>query len=252
MCAWPEKLSPASEWMNAALSFFYPEMCQYCTEERATPEQGFVCSTCRKNLRFLRPPFCDRCGLAFEGNITATFVCSNCSELTLHFRKARSALLAEGMLLEIIHQYKYNRALWFEPLLSACLIEAAAEELRNESWDLMVPVPLHRLKEREREFNQAERLARRLSAAAGIPMNARLLRRVQPTRTQTRLTRKERLENVRKAFALFGRKRLNGERIVLIDDVFTTGATTSACARVLRDAGAADVCVWTLARGGLN
>jgi ComF family protein len=117
---------------------------------------------------------------------------------------------------------------------------------------MIVPVPLHPLKESEREFNQAHRLACRLSDACGIPVQSKVLKRVQPTRTQTRLTRNERLENVRKAFALSGGTRLNGKQIILVDDVFTTGATTSACAKVLMDAGAADVCVWTVARGGLQ
>jgi len=95
----------------------------------------------------------------------------------------------------------------------------------------------------------AERLAARLSSATGIPVHKRLLRRVVATRTQTRLSRKERLANVRRAFAMRSSQRLQGARIVLVDDVFTTGATASACAGVLRAAGAGEVCVWTVARG---
>ena len=105
--------------------------------------------------------------------------------------------------MEVMHRYKYNQALWFERFLANCLVERAVPELRKEPWDLIVPVPLHPRKEKEREFNQAERLARRLSRASGIPTSKRILRRAEPTRTQTRLSRKERLENVRKAFALF-------------------------------------------------
>ena len=114
---------------------------------------------------------------------------------------------------------------------------------------MIVPVPLHGLKEQEREFNQAERLARRLGAATGIPVNARLLRRVTPTRTQTLLSRSERAANVRHAFAHREGHSARGRSIVLVDDVLTTGATTNACARVLRAAGASQVCVWTVARG---
>jgi len=240
------------KWFNAAIGFFYPEVCQYCRQERATPDEGFICSECRKNLKWIEAPFCDRCGLPFGGEISTVFVCNNCNDLTLHFRKARSAVLFEEIMMEVMHRYKYNQALWFERFLANCLVEQAVPELRKEPWDIIVPVPLHPRKEKEREFNQAERLARQLSRASGIPMSKRILRRVEPTRTQTRLSRKERLENVRKAFALFPGTHLNGQRIVLIDDVFTTGATSSSCAKVLRDAGAADVCVWTVARGGLN
>jgi predicted amidophosphoribosyltransferase len=88
-----------------------------------------------------------------------------------------------------------------------------------------------------------------LGAATGIPVNDRLVKRTVPTRTQTKLTREERIANMKNAFALCNGARLNGERIVLVDDVFTTGATTSACAKALRTAGAGDVCVWTVARG---
>jgi ComF family protein len=166
-----------------------------------------------------------------------------------HFQSARSAVVARDPVLEVIHRYKYQRALWFEPFLAELLIRAAVPVLDQQKPSMIVPVPLHPTKQREREFNQADRLARRLGLAMRIPVNKRLLRRVVPTRTQTQLSRQERLANVHNAFAMRGGRRLNGERIVLVDDVLTTGATTSACARVLRAAGAGEVCVWTVARG---
>jgi ComF family protein len=237
-------------WLDAALAFVYPEACQICGEARATSAEGFVCAECWRQVRFIRPPFCERCGLPFEGDITTSFECANCCEMELHFVSARSAVVAKGMVLDVIHRYKYSRALWFENFLADLLIREAAPVLRKEKWDWIVPVPLHISKQREREFNQAECLARHLSRAIDVPINKRLLRRVTATRTQTLLTRPERAENVRKAFALRERgRKLGGERIVLLDDVFTTGATTSACARVLREAGAGEVCVWTVARG---
>ena len=108
--------------------------------------------------------------------ITTSFQCSNCRELELQFSKARSAALADAMLLDIIHRYKYSRALWFEPFLAGLLINAATPGLLSEQWDLIVPVPLHSLKRTEREFNQAERLARQLSDATQISLECRLLR----------------------------------------------------------------------------
>jgi ComF family protein len=157
--------------------------------------------------------------------------------------------LAHDIARDVIHRYKYNRALWFEPFLADLLIRQAKPELAEEQWDLIVPVPLYPAKEREREFNQADRLARRLSRATGIALNNKLLRRVVATRTQTLLSREERMANVKNAFSIRGARQLKGERIVLVDDVFTTGATTSACAKALAAAGAGDVCVWTVARG---
>jgi competence protein ComFC len=234
---------------DAALGFLYPNVCQICNSERATAAEGFVGAQCWRGVRFIKPPFCERCGLPFEGDITTKFECTNCREMELHFTSARSAVSASGVVLEAIHRYKYQRALWFEPFLADLLIRQAKPELSDGKWNWIVPVPLHPMKRREREFNQAERLANCLSAAMEIPVNARLLKRVVPTRTQTLLTREERAANMRKAFAMRDGHKLNGERIILLDDVFTTGATTSACAKVLLAAGAGEVCVWTVARG---
>lgn len=236
-------------WVNAGLGLLYPEVCQLCHALRATPAEGYVCGECRAKVRFIQEPFCERCGRPYQGDITTRFECANCQEMEWHFQSARSAVVARDPVLEVIHRYKYQRALWFEPFLGELLIRAAAPGLDAQRPDLIVPVPLHPAKQREREFNQAERLARRLGAATQIPVNKRLVQRVLQTRTQTQLSRPERLANVRNAFALRPGQRLNGERIVLVDDVFTTGATTSACAGVLVAAGASSVCVWTVARG---
>jgi ComF family protein len=149
----------------------------------------------------------------------------------------------------VILRYKYQRQLWFEPFLTRCLLRRAVPELARLKPSLVVPVPLHPVKEREREFNQATRLAAPLAAALGIPLNVRLLQRVSYTVTQTRLSRAGRAQNMHGVFAVRPGVRLSGQVVVLVDDVFTTGATTNACAKVLRAAGAAEVWVWTVARG---
>lgn len=241
--------NPIQLWANAGLNFIFPEVCQLCQHERATPGEGYVCAQCWRQVRFIRAPFCERCGLPFEGDISTKFECANCREMDLHFVSARSAVVAKGLVLEIIHRYKYQQALWFQPFLADLLAREAATVLHAGRWDFIAPVPLHPLKERERGFNQAAHLAAALSTAVKIPLNKNLLRRIEPTRTQTQLTRAERAANVRRAFAVRPGVKLHGERIVLVDDVFTTGATTSACARALLGAGAGAVCVWTVARG---
>ncbi len=242
-------------WLDAAAGFFYPNACQICGSERATAQEGYLCARCRSRpgaIRFITAPFCQRCGLPYEGEITAAFECSNCRQMKLHFASARAAVVAGDFLLEIIHRYKYRRAIWFEPFLADLLVRAAMPHLSAASWDLIVPIPLHPLKKREREFNQAERLAARLSVATSLPVHPRLLKRIEATRTQTMLTREQRSANVRHAFAFWGKKPLEGQRIVLLDDVLTTGATSSACAKVLLENGAGWVCVWTVARGLLK
>jgi len=242
-------VGPARAWLNAGLGLVYPESCQLCHAQRATAREGFVCAKCWTHVRFIRAPFCERCGLPFEGDLTTTFECTNCREMELHFSSARSAVVAKTVVLEAIHRFKYQRALWFENFLADLLIREAAPVLRGQKWDFIAPVPLHPLKLREREFNQAARLGAPLAAATGIPLNEKILHRTAPTATQTLLTRAERAMNMKNAFAVRPDVVLTGKKIILVDDVFTTGATTSECARALRAAGAADVCVWTVARG---
>ncbi len=236
-------------WLEGLLAFFYPEVCQLCHVERATVDEGYIGPHCRQRVRWIKPPFCERCGLPFAGEITTSFECKSCGEMKLSFLWARAAVVARDVALEAIHRYKYQRALWFEPFLAGLLVQQARPLLGTHNCDLLVPVPLHPLKQREREFNQAERLARRLGQAVNLPVHTRLLQRVRPTRTQTQLSRVERAANVRRAFAVRPGMALHGERVVVVDDVMTTGATTNACAEALLAAGAGSVAVWTVARG---
>jgi competence protein ComFC len=235
-------------WANAALSFLYPEVCQLCGQEPATPARSFICASCRSEVRFILPPFCPVCGRPFAGEVTAEFPCANCRGLEVGFHWARSAAVARGCVLEAVHRYKYRGQLWYEGFLVELLAQQAGPELRRSEWDCCIPVPLHPVKERERGFNQAHRLACRLSALTGIPVEPRILKRVVPTASQTRLSRNARIENMRRAFALRKNRAVKGWRCLVIDDVFTTGSTTGACARVLRQAGADLVGVWTVAR----
>jgi len=254
-------------WMDRALAWIYPDVCQVCQSARASAAEGYVCPDCARTVRFIRPPFCHRCGLPFEGEITDTFECGNCRGLKLHFESARSAVLARGVVLDAVHRYKYHGAVWFERFLAGLLVREAAPALAERStdasepggpedaggtgrrWDVIVPVPLHPVREREREFNQARRLAVHLGRATGIPVRTDWLERLRATHTQTTLTRGERVRNMNRAFRLRSGACVEGVRCVIVDDVFTTGATTSACARVLKAAGARAVCVWTVARG---
>ena len=240
---------------NRLLALFYPEICQICRTQKATHAESYICSSCRNGksgIHLVEPPFCECCGLPFAGDITVTFECANCREQELQFRSARAAVEFTGVIKEIIHRYKYNHAAWFEPLLAELLVTAGKPTLQQPDWDWIVPIPLHWARLRGRTFNQSERIARHLSRATGIPMHNKLLKRVYPTHTQTRLTRAERTENVKRAFAYRGGTRLDGARIILVDDVLTTGATASACAKLLKQNGASVVDVWTVARGILK
>ncbi|HEY1170524.1 MAG TPA: ComF family protein [Verrucomicrobiae bacterium] len=247
----PQLAEPAAKRAEMLLGLFYPNICQLCEKEPATKAMGYVGEACRADVKFIQAPMCDRCGLPFEGDITQRFECTNCKELDLSFKWSRASVVSksEGTVLEVIHRFKYNGGLWFEPFLVELWLEGAKATLATEKFDLIVPVPLHPHKEREREFNQAERLVRAIAKQTNLRVGDKLIERVVDTRTQTRLDRKERAANVKGAFAMRKGLKLNGERILVVDDVLTTGATTSACAKTLLKAGAGEVCVWTVARG---
>jgi ComF family protein len=234
-------------WADTALSFIYPDECQLCHAERATLRQGYVGENCRAEVRWIEAPFCERCGLPFQGEITGEFECTNCREMELHFASARSAVIARGPVLEAVHHYKYDGQMWFEDFLVELLVPRARPWFLQHATDALVPVPLFSVRQRERGFNQAERLAKRLGETVAVPVRADLLKRVQPTPSQTRLSRTERADNMRHAFALRKPQKLNGGCYVLIDDVFTTGATAACATELLVASGHAVQSVVTLA-----
>lgn len=247
--------STARSWNDGLLGIFFPNVCQVCHSERATQAEGYVCARCwsgPRGVRFITEPFCGVCGLPFDGEITQSFVCANCADQAFHFRSARAAVKMGDVVQEVIHHYKYNRALWFEPFLVDLLVRAGQQAISPENYDLLVPIPLHWWKRYQRQYNQAERLARALSRKTGVKVASKALKRVKPTPTQTRLSRKERAENVKGAFQVNPKFPVEGLHLLILDDVLTTGATASACAKALMDNGAAHVDVWTVARGMLK
>lgn len=227
----------------------YPRNCQFCTVPLPENAPGVVCASCLAGAKRIVEPFCRQCALPFAGKLDEPFVCGYCRELKFHFSRAVAACRAEGVVRDCVHRLKYNREMYYAPHLVEWLVAAGREWVDWSAVDAVVPVPLHPLKQRSREFNQAEVLARPLAAAFGKPVITDAVRRVKETRTQTRLTARERRDNLRGAFAARNDGAVRDRRVVLVDDVFTTGATLDSCARVLLQQGAADVLALTVARG---
>ena len=233
------------------LGLVYPPVCALCHQQRADPIQGYVCDTCQSGVRRITEPCCQRCGIPFSGTIIGSQTCAACRRDSWAWDEARAAAIAEGITLECIHRLKYQRELWFGTFLSGLMMEAALPRLVDHSWQGVVPVPLHRVKQREREFNQAERLAAPLAHALGVPLKTYLVRRREATSSQTSLSREDRIGNMRTAFEPAGTAQIHGSWI-LVDDVLTTGATTDGVAAVLKNLGAERVVVWAVARAVLD
>ncbi|MEP6808817.1 MAG: ComF family protein [Chthoniobacterales bacterium] len=236
------KLEP----VRALVSLFYPATCSICTGPIGFGE--YLCDACAAKAPRIKPPFCTTCSEPFDGAITETFSCANCAHRLLHFEAAVSSYRSRGVVRTLLHHFKYGKQFYLRHPVADWLAQTLEDpRLRGRRFDLVIPVPLHPTRKRERGFNQAELLAELFSARAGLTMRP-LLERIRYTTTQTAFDRAERMENLRDAFRLRKKADVRGLRVLLIDDVLTTGSTLSECARVLKAGGALTVHAATAAR----
>ncbi|MCB1556601.1 MAG: ComF family protein [Alphaproteobacteria bacterium] len=201
-----------------------------------------------RDLRFIGAPFCAGCGLPFDFPGDPGAKCVSCLDIPPSFETARSALVYDDASREIILKFKHADALHAIPVFVPWLKQAGKEMLALA--DLIVPVPLHRTRLLKRRYNQAALLAQALARESGVPCVPDLLCRTRATLTQGHMNVTDRHKNVRNAFAVREKHRtvLNGKTVLLLDDVYTTGATVSACSKALCKAGAKAVHVLTVAR----
>ncbi len=235
------------------LDQLYPSWCVLCENELSGGRS--ICDSCHDLLPPITAPFCQVCSEPFQGKIDGEFKCPNCADLKFAFDFARSGMMRDPQTLEIIHRLKYGREIHLASelarLAAQAFLDPRFELSLAEKWPL-IPVPLHYRRMQHRHFNQAAEIGRSLAKLADLPLLF-ALKRVRNTTTQTLLSRKQRLDNLRGAFALTksGSKWLSKQRsgAILIDDILTTGSTVDACAKQLRRAGFSHVHVVTVMRG---
>ena len=175
------------EKLRATLDLIYPRNCQFCAAPLGEPVPGVICPSCLALAKRIEPPFCQRCSLPFAGQVADQIECGYCHGLPFHFTHAVAACRAEGLVRDCIHRLKYKRELYYVRHLADWLADAGRARVDWPTVDAIVPVPLHPVKQRDREFNQAELLARQLSREFGKPLITHGVRRVKATPTQTRL-----------------------------------------------------------------
>jgi ComF family protein len=238
-----------ASWAAAALDLLYPALCPVCARTLGPGRRDPLCRECWTTIERLEPPWCGTCGTpfpAFEPAARAApALCHACAAVAPAFDYARAAGVYAGALRDALHAFKFGG----KPTLARPLGDLMLERcggLLGPHVDALVAVPLTRERQRERGYNQAALLAGHLAAAAGLPFRPRWLARRRGTRPQTELTAGERRANVARAFA--AAPRVAGAHVVLVDDIFTTGATAAECARTLRAAGARAVGVLAVAR----
>jgi competence protein ComFC len=227
----------------------YPKICVVCKNKlKETSVANLVCLGCWDKIKKNRPPFCRRCGRGLEKKSLAKNICVSCLRKPLEFDRAFAPCVYEGTLKELIHQFKYNNRDYLGAVLAKFMVDFIRQyDIPMDYLDLIIPVPLHAARLREREFNQAQILSDHIAAAFGKKVLNNTLVRQRYTKTQTELKDAERFSNVKESFTLKDAQAVKSKNILLVDDVLTTGATSSEAALALKTAGANIIFVLTLA-----
>ena len=242
----------ASFLAGGVTSIIFPSACRICEQELTTASRLPICENCLSSFARITGPHCERCGQPWDDDNDQydllPLQCQNCATHNFHFAQVRSLGPYQGALVRAILLLKYER---LEPLghwFAKRLAECAQSDLALRKATIIVPVPLHPLRKKERGFNQVDLFAKPLARLMNLPYRPILLMRTRPRPERHLLTHDERWDAVRGAFAMHSGGRVDNLSVLLLDDVMTTGATLDACAGALRDAGAESVLGLTLAR----
>ncbi len=234
------------KWLQIIFNFILPPRCLICGKEVA--DEGRLCAECFSHVNFIVPPYCQKCGKPFDYSIPdQALLCPDCLSHKFPFRMCRSAVVYDENSKKLILDFKFFDHLENKSLLANWLF-LAGKDIFNADVDLIIPVPLHFSRLLKRKYNQSAVLCDALSKLTHIPANYKALRKIKHTLPQVSCNGKQRLKNVRNAFDVIHPEMIKNKRIVLVDDVFTTGSTLKECARALKKSGAKSVDALTIAR----
>jgi ComF family protein len=243
-------------WLTPALDLVFPAVCVLCQGELRDHERssgltwagkGF-CDDCVREIRWIRPPLCPTCARPFATSTVRDHPCGECMLAPPPFDSARSLIVYGESIFPLFYKMKYGARPALARYLGELMARAFAEDLRALSLDGIIPIPLHFRRLRQRGFNQSSLMARRLDRRLGLRVWDGFLVRQRWTDPQVGLSRLERAANVRGAFWAPRPNEMRGKRWLLVDDVYTTGATLREAAEALRGAGAQEVHIITAAR----
>jgi ComF family protein len=236
---------------NGLKDLIYPNCCLVC-KNRIHPadQQQLICVGCWDKVEKNLPPFCASCGRHLDTQAIEKSACPSCSKCRadFYFDRAFSPCAYTGIIKKLIHEFKYSGKDYLgKPLGKLMHTFIRDYQLPIEHLDFIIPIPLHRSRQREREFNQAEILSQEVAREFDKQALTHALIRVKPTKTQTELTFRERCQNVEKSFSVTKPELIKDSNLLLIDDVLTTGATSNEAAKCLKESGARKVLLLTLA-----
>lgn len=233
--------------LQVLVHLIFPSSCLLCRKILPGQAEMLFCPECMKGVEFINGPGCQICGKPFVAQAQPEHRCTTCLRHPYYFDMARSVTFYDGPILEAIHNFKFGGKIIYAKTLAALI--SSLRPFNLDDFDLLIPVPLHTKRLRERGFNQSLLLLREWAG----PHNKKkiaftLLTRPKWTEPQTSFKHRDRWKNVKSVFLITNPEKVQGKSVLLCDDVFTTGATVNECARVLKQAGAAQVSVLTLAR----
>lgn len=226
------------------LDLFFPRRCPVC-DEPVKPWNALICKECAQMPAYIEPPFCMKCGKHL--NREEKEYCGDCAALTHLFDRGR-ALFAYKSISSSIARFKYAGRQEYAAFYAACMANRLGVFIRECSAQALIPVPLHKSRLRHRGYNQAEALARELSALTGIPVMADWIVRVEKTAPMKDLSAQERQNNLKRAFKI-RRNDVKLSTVIIIDDIYTTGSTMDAMSRELKKAGVKRIYFLSLAIG---
>ncbi|MEA2014539.1 MAG: ComF family protein [Thermodesulfobacteriota bacterium] len=238
----------AKKMVSGLADLLFPPECPTCGAILNIHSEHPFCPECLSSINFIRSPLCTSCGVPFPDTTGTDHLCQDCIVSRPSFSIARAMASYNTILLNAIHLFKYRGNVPVGEALGKMMAHTRYDSLEIGRYSLILPVPLHPNRLKERGFNQSLVLARQISDLFPIPVDFLALRRSVRTEAQVNLSRQQRMANVRGAFEVSDHDRIYDRRILLIDDVYTTGSTVKECSEILMKAGAAEVAVLTLAR----
>ncbi|MFY9590182.1 ComF family protein [Rickettsia endosymbiont of Halotydeus destructor] len=232
-----------TKFYNYLIDYILPSRCLACSE--ILNSKGEFCSSCWGKLDFIAKPYCSSCGRKLEIAILENFCCTRCYHNKPNYDLARSLLKFNEYSKKIIHQFKYQDKTVFAKTFAKLLCNRYAKEIEN--IDLIVPVPMNRFKRLLRMYNPAHILAQEIAKITGKNIKADTLIKAKWTKSQTFLSKKQRVNNIKNSIKFNKKYEIAKQKILLIDDVITTGTTIYECSKILRKAGANSIYVMTIA-----
>jgi len=236
--------------IKALLDIIYPEYCILCKSTLNNDRsQTMVCVDCFQEIKMNAPPFCKKCGRHLElRNKLDKEICPECEKKTLHFDRAWSVCNYSDKMKDLLHLFKYSNKTRLRKLFGKILAKFIQDfNISMEGFDFIIPMPLHSTRLREREYNQTQLLAEELSKNLSLKTSGNNIMRIRNTKPQSSLSASERYNNIKGAFRVKNPNQIDKKNILVIDDLYTTGATASEIAFTLKNAGAKGVSILTLA-----